>query len=59
MWSFGCLIYELYARRPLLPGSDTVDQIQKVIEFKGFPNQVEKESFKIPKIDEILNLFDL
>ena len=50
MWSVGCLIYELYARRPLLPGNDTVEQIQKVLEFKGFPNSDEKKSFRIPKI---------
>jgi mitogen-activated protein kinase 15 len=31
MWSVGCLIYEMYARRPLLPGNDTVEQIQKVL----------------------------
>ena len=59
MWSFGCLIYELYARRPLLPGNDTVEQIQKVLEFKGFPNSEDKKSFRIPKIEEILSLFDL
>jgi mitogen-activated protein kinase 15 len=31
MWSLGCLIYELYSRRTLLPGDNTIDQITKMI----------------------------
>lgn len=27
MWSLGCLIYELYAERPLMPGDDSINQI--------------------------------
>lgn len=38
MWSLGCLIYELYSRRTLLPGENTIDQITKIIEFKGVPS---------------------
>lgn len=41
MWSFGCLIYEMYGRTPLLPGSDSINQIQKLLEFKGYPNKKE------------------
>lgn len=37
MWSLGCLIYELYSRRTLLPGENTIDQITKLLEFKGIP----------------------
>ena len=37
MWSLGCLIYELYSRRTLLPGENTIDQISKIVEFKGKP----------------------
>jgi mitogen-activated protein kinase 15 len=39
MWSLGCLIYELYSRRTLLPGDNTIDQITKILEFKGRPTQ--------------------
>ena len=38
MWSLGCLIYELYTRRTLLPGDDTISQLTKLLEFKGIPN---------------------
>ncbi len=31
MWSLGCLIYELYSRRTILPGENTIDQITKMI----------------------------
>lgn len=31
MWSLGCLIYELYSRRTLLPGENTIDQITKML----------------------------
>jgi mitogen-activated protein kinase 15 len=41
MWSLGCLIYELYSRRTLLPGESTIDQITKILEFKGKPTPSE------------------
>jgi len=31
MWSLGCLIYEIYASKSLLPGSDSVNQIEKLL----------------------------
>ena len=31
MWSLGCLIYELYAERPLMPGDDSINQIEKLL----------------------------
>jgi mitogen-activated protein kinase 15 len=39
MWSLGCLIYELYSRRTLLPGENTIDQITKIVEFRGKPSK--------------------
>ena len=57
MWSLGCLIYELYSRRTLLPGENTIDQITKMLEFKGRPTPQELASFKAPKAQEILSFF--
>lgn len=36
IWSFGCIIYELFTGNPLFPGTDNKDQIIKIHEF--FPN---------------------
>ena len=46
MWSLGCLIYQLYSRRTLLPGENTIDQITKIVEFRGKPTPEEIASFK-------------
>lgn len=59
MWSLGCLIYELYTRRTLLPGDDTIDQIVKVLEFKGMPSDQEKKSFRVPNLDKVLEYFQI
>jgi serine/threonine protein kinase len=59
MWSLGCLIYELYSRRTLLPGENTIDQITKMIEFKGKPTPSEIESFQLAKANEILSFFNV
>ena len=57
MWSLGCLIYELYSRRTLLPGENTIDQITKIVEFRGKPTADEITSFQTEKADEILSYF--
>jgi mitogen-activated protein kinase 15 len=59
MWSLGCLIYELYSRRTLLPGETTIDQITKILEFKGRPTAQEVESFRAAKAEEILSFFQV
>lgn len=38
VWSFGCIIFEIYARRPLFNGSSTLEQLEKIIEFTGYPD---------------------
>ena len=32
MWSLGCIIYELFTGSPLLPGKNTDDQYNKIID---------------------------
>lgn len=29
----------MYAYKSLLPGADSLNQIEKILEFKGFPNK--------------------
>lgn len=35
MWSFGCILAELYTGFPLFPGKDEIDQLHSIIEVKG------------------------
>uniref|UniRef100_A0A0N5C0G1 Dual specificity tyrosine-phosphorylation-regulated kinase mbk-2 n=1 Tax=Strongyloides papillosus TaxID=174720 RepID=A0A0N5C0G1_STREA len=37
MWSFGCILAELFTGHPLLPGEDEADQIALTIELLGMP----------------------
>uniref|UniRef100_A0AC34GXH0 Dual-specificity kinase n=1 Tax=Panagrolaimus sp. ES5 TaxID=591445 RepID=A0AC34GXH0_9BILA len=37
MWSFGCIVAELFTGHPLLPGEDASDQLALIIELLGLP----------------------
>lgn len=37
MWSFGCILYELYIGYPLFPGEDEKEHMQMIMEVKGVP----------------------
>lgn len=37
MWSFGCILYELYIGYPLFPGEDEKDHMALMMEVKGIP----------------------
>ena len=37
MWSFGCILYELYVGYPLFQGEDEKEQIKCIMEVKGLP----------------------
>jgi dual specificity tyrosine-phosphorylation-regulated kinase 2/3/4 len=37
MWSFGCILYELYAGYPLFPGEDEKEHMALMMEVKGVP----------------------
>mmetsp|Transcript_23897 Transcript_23897/g.32545 ORF Transcript_23897/g.32545 Transcript_23897/m.32545 type:complete len:82 (-) Transcript_23897:84-329(-) len=39
IWSFGCVIAELYLGRPLFPGSSTLNQMSRIILVTGLPDQ--------------------
>lgn len=39
VWSCGCILAELYKRKPLFPGENDVDQLAKIFEVIGSPPQ--------------------
>ena len=52
LWAVGCIMAELYTRRPLFPGSSEIDQIYKICSIMGTPShtdwaQVHRQDFKI------------
>lgn len=38
MWSLGCILFELYTGYPLCPGENEKDQIQRIMEVLGKPD---------------------
>ena len=46
VWSFGCIIYEILAQKPLFNGSSTLDQVEKVCSFTGYPSEDDIESLE-------------
>ena len=38
MWSFGCIMIELFTGFPLFPGTNEREQIQLIIDVIGMPN---------------------
>ena len=38
MWSLGCIMAELLTRKPLFPGQSELDQITKIFDIMGSPN---------------------
>lgn len=39
IWSFGCIIYEIYFKKPLFHGNSTLEQLEQIIEFTGYPSE--------------------
>lgn len=42
IWSAGCVLAELIAGKVLFPGSSSLNQIEKILEFTGLPNKLEE-----------------
>ena len=40
-----------------MPGDDSINQIEKLLEFKGFPTAEERASLSVDKIDILLSHF--
>lgn len=39
MWGIGCVLGEMFSRKPILPGSSDLDQLDKIWQLCGTPNE--------------------
>ncbi|KAF8880072.1 kinase-like domain-containing protein [Infundibulicybe gibba] len=39
LWGIGCVLGEMFSRRPILPGTSDLDQLEKIWQLCGTPNQ--------------------
>lgn len=46
MWSIGCIHGELMSGQPLFPGETTMDQLERILDFTGFPNNDDIKSIR-------------
>jgi mitogen-activated protein kinase 15 len=55
MWGVGCTIAELYLGEPLLKGSNTINQIERILEFVGKPSRQDLEGINSTLAEDIVN----
>lgn len=46
VWAVGCLLAEMIYGKPILPGSSTMNQMERIIQLFGTPSDEEVESMK-------------
>nr|XP_056718871.1 cyclin-dependent kinase 10 [Euleptes europaea] len=53
MWAVGCILAELLAHKPLLPGSSEIQQIDMIVQLLGTPNETIWPGFsKLPLVSQ-------
>lgn len=48
IWSTGCILGELFAGRPIMPGRTEVEQLHKIFKLCGSPPEVYWNKYKLP-----------
>lgn len=54
MWSFGCILGEILADRPMFNGKTVLEQLEKIMMFLGPPNSDDLASLKCDKPSDLL-----
>lgn len=49
VWAAGCILCELFGRKPIFPGRDTVDLLRKNVAFLGTPSEEDLEWLPLNK----------
>ncbi|XP_058011124.1 cyclin-dependent kinase 10 [Ahaetulla prasina] len=53
MWAVGCILAELLAHKPLLPGSSEIQQVDLIVQLLGTPNETIWPGFsKLPLVSQ-------
>lgn len=55
MWGVGCVMFEVSSLFPLFPGTNEMDQIQKIHKILGTPSQAMLDKFKISRAHADMN----
>ncbi|KAJ1265182.1 hypothetical protein BS78_08G060000 [Paspalum vaginatum] len=51
MWSTGCIVAELFAGKPIMPGRTEVEQIHKIFKLCGSPSENYCKKSKVPETE--------
>jgi len=54
MWALGCIIAEMFIGKPLVPGTSTMNQLEKILEVTGYPNKEDIAAVKSQFADTML-----
>jgi len=55
MWAVGCIVAEMFIGKPLIPGTSTMNQLEKIIEITGTPSAEDIESINSSFAATMLN----
>lgn len=55
MWSLGCIVAEIYLRKPLLPGTSILNQVERILTITGRPSPADINSVRS---DQARNIVD-
>ena len=55
MWSLGCIFAEMLRGKPLFAGTSTLNQVEKIVEAIGKPNDAEVASQKSPFAEKMID----
>ena len=55
MWAFGCVLAEMITGKVLFPGTSTLNQLEKILEFTGYPSEEDIDDLEAPLAETILN----
>ncbi|CAF4521011.1 unnamed protein product [Rotaria sp. Silwood1] len=55
LWSVGCIMAELILLKPVFPGNDTIDQLNKILDITGTPDSTTIQEICIPGISAYIS----